>query len=56
VSTLQATFTDGEMTATRPAHFFRDDGDMPETVTLKIHRPNTFSESPMCCSRSARIG
>jgi putative transposase len=43
VSTLQATFTDGEMTATRPAHFFRDDGDMPETVTLKIHRPRAFA-------------
>jgi hypothetical protein len=42
VSTLQATFIDGELTATRPAHYFRDDGDMPETVTLKIHRPRTF--------------
>jgi hypothetical protein len=43
VSTLQATFTDGELTATRPGHFFRDDGDMPETVTLKIHRPRAFA-------------
>jgi REP element-mobilizing transposase RayT len=43
VSTLQATFTDGELTATRPAHFFRNDGDMPETVTLKIHRPRAFA-------------
>jgi REP element-mobilizing transposase RayT len=42
VSTLQATLTDGELTATRPAHFFRADGDMPKTVTLKIHRPRAF--------------
>jgi REP element-mobilizing transposase RayT len=43
VSTLQATLTDGELTATRPAHFFREDGKLPETVTLKIHRPKAFA-------------
>jgi putative transposase len=43
VSALQATLTDGELTATRPAHFFREDGSMPETVTLKIHRPKAFA-------------
>ena len=42
VTTFEATLTDGKLTATRPAHFFRDDGDMPETVTLTIHRPRGF--------------
>jgi putative transposase len=43
VCTLQATLTDGELTATRPVHFFRGNGDTPETVTLKIHRPRAFA-------------
>ncbi len=43
VSTLAATLTGGELTARRPAHFFRDDGSMPETVTVKIHRPHAFA-------------
>ena len=44
VSTLVATLTDGELAAKRPAHFFRDDGSMPETVTVKIHRPRPFAD------------
>ena len=32
------------LTATRPRHFFRDDGDMPETITLAISRPKAFKE------------
>ena len=43
-STLQATLTGVDLTATRPAYFFRDDGDMPEAVTLKIHRPHGFAQ------------
>mgnify|MGYP001769584158 CR=1 FL=1 len=43
VSTLQATLIDGELTATRPAFFFREDGKLPETITLKIHRPKAFA-------------
>jgi REP element-mobilizing transposase RayT len=42
VTTYSATLSAIELTATRPAHFFRDDGSMPETVTLKIHRPRAF--------------
>jgi len=44
VSSLAATLADGELTAKRPAHFFRDDGSMPETVTVKIHRPRAFAD------------
>jgi putative transposase len=44
VTSLQATLTDGELTAKRPAHFFREDGELPETVTLKIHRPKAFAQ------------
>jgi putative transposase len=43
-STFKATLVDGEITATRPEHFFRPDGDTPATVTLKIHRPRAFAD------------
>jgi len=43
VTSLQATLADGELTAKRPAHFFREDGELPEMVTLKIHRPKAFA-------------
>jgi len=43
-STLQATLTGVEITATRPAHFFREEGKMPKTVTLTIHRPKAFED------------
>jgi REP element-mobilizing transposase RayT len=42
VTTFQATITGGHITATRPKHFFRDDGDMPEVVSLAIARPHGF--------------
>jgi len=42
VATFQATISGGHITATRPKHFFRDDGGMPEAVSLKIARPHGF--------------
>jgi putative transposase len=42
VTTFHATLSGGHITATRPKHFFRDDGDMPEVVTLPIVRPVGF--------------
>jgi hypothetical protein len=42
VATFQATLSGGHITATRPKHFFRDDGDMPEAVSLTIARPHGF--------------
>jgi putative transposase len=44
VATFQATITGGHLTATRPKHFFRDDGDMPELVSLRITRPHVFQD------------
>jgi len=42
VNTFQATLASGHITASRPKHFFRDDGDMPEVVTMRIARPPGF--------------
>jgi putative transposase len=42
VATFRATISGGHVTATRPKHFFRDDGGMPEIVSLKIARPHGF--------------
>jgi hypothetical protein len=44
VATFQSTLTGGHLTATRPKHFFRDDGDMPEAVILQIARPHGFQD------------
>ena len=44
VTTFQATISGGHLTATRPKHFFRDDGDMPEVVSLPITRPHGFQD------------
>jgi hypothetical protein len=44
VTTFAATVAGGHMTATRPKHFFRDDGDMPELVNLAIVRPHGFQD------------
>jgi putative transposase len=41
---LEATLSGGTITATRPKHFFRDDGDMPETITLTFERPIGFEK------------
>ncbi len=35
---------DTPLVATRPRHFFREDGDMPDTVTLKIARPTGYED------------
>jgi putative transposase len=42
VTTFQSTLSGGHVTATRPKHFFRDDSDMPEVVSLNIARPHGF--------------
>jgi hypothetical protein len=42
VTTFQSTLSGGHVTATRPKHFFRDDSDMPEVVSLNIVRPHGF--------------
>jgi hypothetical protein len=42
IATFQAAISGGHITATRPKHFFRDDGDMPEVVSLAIARPRGF--------------
>ena len=44
VSTFQATLSGGSLTATRPKHFFRDDTELPETVTVPILRPRAFAD------------
>ena len=44
VTTFEATISGGNITATRPKHFFRDDGDMPEVVSLDIARPHGFQD------------
>ena len=44
VNSYVATVDGTSLTATRPAHFFRKDGTMPETVTLTLARPQGFEE------------
>ncbi len=44
VTTFEATLSGGHITAVRPKHFFRDDGDMPEVVSLDIARPHGFQD------------
>ena len=44
VTTFRATVSGGHVTATRPKHFFRDDGDMPEVISLPIARPRGFED------------
>jgi REP element-mobilizing transposase RayT len=44
VTTFQSTLTSGDITATRPKHFFREDGNMPEVVRLRITRPLAFQD------------
>lgn len=41
-SALQALLQGKPLTAHRPKHFFRDDGSMPEQVTLMLHRPRGY--------------
>lgn len=42
VNSLTNTIAGEPLTATRPKRFFRVDGDMPETVSLPIHLPDTL--------------
>jgi putative transposase len=42
VTTFEATISGGSLLATRPKHFFRDDGGMPEVVRMHIARPHGF--------------
>jgi REP element-mobilizing transposase RayT len=44
VTTFEATLTGATLTATRPTHFFRDEGKMPAAATLTVHRPPTFAQ------------
>ncbi len=39
VTSFAASLTNGLLTATRPAHFFRECGHMPDTVSLTLSRP-----------------
>jgi len=41
---FDAMVTGRTLSAHRPAHFFREDGTMPETVTLSISRPVDFAD------------
>jgi hypothetical protein len=43
-STLPALLHDKPLVASRPRHFFRDDGGMPEVVTLDISRPTAYRD------------
>lgn len=43
VSSLRSMLEGKALTANRPAHFFRHDGPMPETATLRFVRPREFN-------------
>jgi hypothetical protein len=42
VSSFHAAMTTGLVSATRPAHFFRSDGDQPDAIDVPIYRPRGF--------------
>jgi len=42
VTTFPASLTSAPIVATRPKHFFRDNGAQPEVVTIPVHRPRGF--------------
>ena len=44
VHTFHETCDGGRLTATRPSHFFREKGGLPETVSLPIARPRGFEQ------------
>ena len=44
VTTFGATISGGHISATRPKHFFRDDGNMPEVISLHLARPHGFED------------
>ena len=41
-TSITATLHGSSLTATRPKHFFREDGPMPETAVLTLARPHGF--------------
>lgn len=44
VSSIDALMHDKPLVASRPRHFFRAEGEMPDVVTLSIPRPAPFSD------------
>jgi REP element-mobilizing transposase RayT len=52
VSSFHAAMTTGLMSATRPAHFFRADGDQPDFIDVPIYRPHGFLSMPTAEWRS----
>jgi hypothetical protein len=44
ISSLPALLHGKELSAHRPKHFFRADGQMPEKATLSIHRPEGYED------------
>jgi putative transposase len=46
VNAFEAIIMDRPLTADRPLHFFREDGDMPAKVVLHFSRPVGFEELP----------
>jgi putative transposase len=47
VTSLSSILHSKDLVATRPKHFFREEGSMPEAVQLPFHRPSGFeSQSP----------
>jgi putative transposase len=44
VNSYAATLNNRTLTATRPAHFFREEGNMPATVTLTFQQPPEFND------------
>jgi hypothetical protein len=54
ITSLDSTLHDTPLVATRPTHFFRHDGPMPESAHLSFHRPPGF-ESLAFTEFAARI-
>ena len=44
VTSLEALSHGRPLVASRPKHFFRDDGQLPEVITLAFKRPNGFED------------
>ena len=53
VTSLEPTLRGARLYASRPKHFFRDDGTMPETVSLLFSRPKGFEH--LSVSEFARL-
>jgi hypothetical protein len=46
VNSYDATINGTALVAGRPAHFFRENGNMPEAVELRLSRPSGFESMP----------